>query len=189
MTRPRRLNSIQSSLPATSGQPGGSLCASCRCSACWVCRPGGPLWSDVNTLATLLGSNTTTFFQGPLSRLVIAINTNCSRVVMEDLYRSMVRTTHTRLNHPVLRSEMNPASTGRDLQHVEIPGSDILYSSRQPPVLDGAHRPTPLRADIPARATIVMPVPPAAGASAWSPRGRVPMVVAPKTYSVCQSLP
>ena len=51
---------------------------------------------------------------------------------------------------------MNPASTGRDLQHVEIPGSDVLYGSRQPPVLDGAHRPTPLRADIPARATIVI---------------------------------
>ena len=94
-----------------------------------------------------------------------------------------------RLNHPVLRSEMNPASTGRDLQHVEIPGSDVLYGSRQPPVLDGAHCPTPLRADIPARATIVMPVPPAAGASAWTLRGRVPMVVAPKTHSVCQSLP
>ena len=84
---------------------------------------------------------------------------------------------------------MNPASTGRDLQHVEIPGSDVLYGSRQPPVLDGAHRPTPLRADIPARATIVMPVPPAAGASAWTLRGRVPMVVAPKTQCVCQSLP
>ena len=50
---------------------------------------------------------------------------------------------------------MNPASTGRDLQHVEIPGSDVLYGSQQPPVLDGAHRPTPLRADIPASATIV----------------------------------
>ena len=79
---------------------------------------------------------------------------------------------------------MNPASTGRDLQHVEIPGSDVLYGSRQPPVLDGAHCPTPLRADIPARATIVMPVPPAAGASAWTLRGRVPMVVAPKTRYV-----
>ena len=75
---------------------------------------------------------------------------------------------------------MNPASTGRDLQ---------LYGPRQPPVLDGAHCPTPLRADIPARSTIVMQVPPAAGASAWTLRGGVPMVVAPKTHSVCQSLP
>ena len=35
----------------------------------------GPLWADVNTLATLLGSNITRFSQGPLSGLIHVINT------------------------------------------------------------------------------------------------------------------
>ena len=66
----------------------------------------GSLWAVVNTLATLLGSNTTRFSQGPLSWLIIATNTNCSKVVMEDLYRRRVRTTHNTRIHllsPALR--------------------------------------------------------------------------------------
>ena len=43
MTRPRSLNSTQGSLRASSGQPASSLRASCRCSACWVCRHLRPL--------------------------------------------------------------------------------------------------------------------------------------------------
>ena len=41
--RPRSLNSTQGILPASSGQPANSLRASCRCSACWVCRYLRPL--------------------------------------------------------------------------------------------------------------------------------------------------